>query len=67
MFEPLADFPMHKGALLNRLMATEPGPEEIVRGPDMRAKDEARTVDLSIISNRIFGGFITRAGFKGKR
>jgi len=34
-------FPIRKGALVDRLIAIEPGPDEIVRGPDDAAKDEA--------------------------
>ena len=32
---------------MDQLIAIKPGPEGIVRGPDERAKDEARGVELS--------------------
>ena len=47
----MADFPIWKGALVDRLMAMEPGQEEIVRNPDDGAKDKASGVELS--SSRI--------------
>ena len=50
-FEHVADFPIWKGALVDRLMAMEPGQEEIVRNPDDGAKDKASGVELS--SSRI--------------
>ena len=46
-FEREVDFPTLKGALVDRLIANELGPERIVRGPDYGAKDEARGVVLS--------------------
>jgi len=46
-FEREVDFPIRKGALVDRLIANELGPEGIVRGPDDGAKDEARGVVLS--------------------
>ena len=47
-FEREVDFPTWKGALVDRLIANELGPEGIVRGPDDGAKDEARSVVLSL-------------------
>jgi len=46
-FEQDEDFPTRKGALVDRLIAHELGPEGIVRGPDDCANDEARGVVLS--------------------
>jgi len=46
-FEREVDFPTRKGALVDRLIVNELGPEGIVRGPDDGAKDEARGVVLS--------------------
>jgi len=46
-FEREVDFPTRKGALVDRLIANELGPEGIVRGPDDGAKDEARGIVLS--------------------
>ena len=47
-FEPIADSPIRKGALVDQLIAKEPSPEEIMRGGDDGAKDEARGVELSL-------------------
>jgi len=46
-FERVVDFPTRKGALVDRLIPNELGPEGIVRGPDGGAKDEACGVMLS--------------------
>jgi len=46
-FEREVDIPTRKGALVDRLIANELGPEGIVRGPDDGVKDEARGVVLS--------------------
>ena len=46
-FDQEVDFPIRKGALVDRLIANELGLERIVRGPDDGAKDEARDVVLS--------------------
>jgi len=54
-FEPIADSPIRKGALVNQLIAKEPSPEEIVRGGDDGAKDEARSVELSLSPIRSSG------------
>jgi len=65
-FEPLADSPIRKGALVDQLIAKEPSPEEIVRGGDDGAKDEARGVKLSLCPIGASGDSSSEQALKGK-
>jgi len=44
-FEWVADFPILKATLVDQLIANEPGPKEILRGPDNGTKDDASGVE----------------------
>jgi len=45
-FESVANFRISKATLVDQLIANEPGPKEILRGPDNGTKDDASGVEL---------------------
>ena len=45
-FEWVADFPISQATLVDQLIANEPAPKQILRGPDNGTKDDASGVVL---------------------
>ena len=65
-FEPIADSPIRKGALVDQCIAKELSPEEIVRGGDDGAKDEARGVEVALSPIGSSGDSSWEQALKGK-